>query len=68
MQSDATGIGKDPYAVISYDYWQRRFGGNRSVLGTTIRIRRLRSLSSVSPRRVSAAKQWVKIPTYGFRC
>ncbi len=39
LQSDATAIGKDPYAVISYDYWQRRFGGKRSVLGTTIRIR-----------------------------
>lgn len=39
IQSDATAIGKDPYAVISYAYWQRRFGGNRSVLGTTIRIR-----------------------------
>ncbi len=38
MQSDAAGAGKDPYAVISYDYWQRRFGGNRSVLGTLIRI------------------------------
>ena len=30
--------GQDPYAVISYDYWRRRFGGNPSVLGTTIRI------------------------------
>ncbi|MBV9268126.1 MAG: ABC transporter permease [Acidobacteriaceae bacterium] len=39
LQSDATGVGNDPYAVISYNYWQRRFGGNRSVLGTTIRIR-----------------------------
>lgn len=38
-ESDAAGIGRDPYAVISYDYWQRRFGGNRSALGTTIRIR-----------------------------
>lgn len=38
MQSDAGAVGKDPYAVISYHYWQRRFGGNRSVLGTTIRI------------------------------
>jgi predicted permease len=37
-QSDATATGKDPYAVISYDYWQRRFGGSPSVLGTTIRI------------------------------
>jgi predicted permease len=38
VQSDATAIGKDPYAVISYDYWQRRFGGDRTVLGTSIRI------------------------------
>ena len=39
MQSDATAIGKEPYAVISHNYWQRRFGGSRSVLGTSIRIR-----------------------------
>ena len=37
-QSDAVAPGQDPYAVISYDYWRRRFGRNRSVLGTTIRI------------------------------
>jgi hypothetical protein len=37
-EQDATGVGKDPYAVISYDYWQRRFGGNPSVLGTPIRL------------------------------
>jgi predicted permease len=37
-QQDATGVGKDPYAVISYDYWQRRFGGNTAVLGTPIRL------------------------------
>jgi predicted permease len=30
--------GADPYAVISYDYWHRRFGGNTSVLGTPIRV------------------------------
>ncbi len=39
-QTDATGIGRDPYAVISYDYWQRRFGGDRSVVGTAIRLHR----------------------------
>jgi predicted permease len=38
MPSDAAAAGQDPYAVISYDYWQRRFGENPSVLGTTIRI------------------------------
>lgn len=35
---DGKGPGQDPYAVISYNYWQKRFGGNTSVLGTTVRI------------------------------
>ena len=38
MQGDAAAAGQDPYAVISYDYWRRRFGRNPSVLGATIRI------------------------------
>jgi predicted permease len=37
-RDDARGPGQDPYAVISYDYWQKRFGGNVSVLGTPIKI------------------------------
>src|ERR1700733_13564154 len=37
-QSNAASAGQDPSAVISYDYWRRRFGKNPSVLGTTIRI------------------------------
>ncbi len=36
--SDAKGPGQDPYAVISYEYWQHRFGGNPSVLGTPIQV------------------------------
>ncbi|HEX7285123.1 MAG TPA: ABC transporter permease [Candidatus Angelobacter sp.] len=35
---DAQGPGQDPYAVLSYDYWQQRFGGKTDVLGTTIRV------------------------------
>ncbi|HUR21468.1 MAG TPA: ABC transporter permease [Vicinamibacterales bacterium] len=27
-----------PIAVISYDYWQRRFGGDSAVIGSTFRI------------------------------
>ncbi|HLJ44383.1 MAG TPA: ABC transporter permease [Bryobacteraceae bacterium] len=37
-QTDATGVGGDPYAVLSYSYWQRRFGGDPAVLGTPIHI------------------------------
>jgi putative ABC transport system permease protein len=35
---DAKAPGQDPYAVISYDLWQRRFSGNTSVLGTPMRL------------------------------
>lgn len=37
-EEDAKGIGTDPFVVISYDYWQRRFAGNTSVLGTSIHM------------------------------
>lgn len=37
-RADAKSVGEDPYAVISYDYWQKRFGGNVSVLGTPIKM------------------------------
>jgi len=29
-----------PLAVLSYDFWQRRFGGDRSVLGRTMTVER----------------------------
>jgi predicted permease len=35
---DAKAPGMDPYAIISYDFWQRRFGGSTSVLGTPVRL------------------------------
>jgi predicted permease len=37
-QYDATAAGKDPFAVLSYDYWKRRFGGDTRILGTTITL------------------------------
>ena len=36
--NDDDAAGQAPVAVISYGYWQRRFGGERSVLGSTMLI------------------------------
>jgi len=37
-REDEKGPGSDPYAVISYAYWQKRFGLDAAVLGKTIQI------------------------------
>ncbi len=36
--SDEKAPGSDPYAVISYDFWKKRFGQDSRVLGKTIQI------------------------------
>jgi predicted permease len=36
-ESDDTTPGMHPYAVLSYDYWQTRFGGDEHVIGRTFR-------------------------------
>jgi predicted permease len=38
--ADDIAPGGSPYAVLSYDYWRRTFGGQDSVVGSTIRINR----------------------------
>ncbi len=40
-QEDDQRPGGSPFAVLSYDCWQRRFGGDPKVVGSTIRINRL---------------------------
>jgi len=30
--------GEDPVAVLTYDYWQRRFSGSRTAIGSVIRV------------------------------
>jgi predicted permease len=37
-EDDDRVVGKSPYAVISYDYWQRRFGRDPKVVGRTFRM------------------------------
>jgi predicted permease len=39
--ADDGAPGASPYAVLSYEYWQSRFAGSTSVVGSTIRINRL---------------------------
>jgi predicted permease len=36
--ADATGPVQDPYLVISYDFWQNRFGGKTDVLGKPVKL------------------------------
>jgi putative ABC transport system permease protein len=38
LQADDAQKGRDPVVVLSYALWQRRFGGNPNVLGTTVTI------------------------------
>lgn len=36
--SDGGALGKDPVAVISYGYWQRRFAGSADVVGRMVQL------------------------------
>jgi putative ABC transport system permease protein len=38
QESDETGVGGGINAVLAYDFWNSRFGGDRSVVGRTIRL------------------------------
>ena len=38
LQSDDCQKGHDDVVVLSYGLWQRRFGGNRNVIGTKVTI------------------------------
>ncbi|HEU5403360.1 MAG TPA: ABC transporter permease [Terriglobales bacterium] len=45
-----------PAAVITYRYWERRFGGDASALGKTITVNNVRfTIVGISPRDFSAA-------------
>lgn len=35
-EEDDQTLGAHPYAVLGYDYWRRRFGGDRGILGRKI--------------------------------
>jgi predicted permease len=50
-QSDDLQPGASPYAVLSYNTWQSRFGADRNIAGKTVRINRLSfTVLGVAPR------------------
>jgi predicted permease len=50
--ADDHGPGTAPYAVASYDFWQRRFGGSREIFERDVRINKasLRIIGVADPR------------------
>ncbi|HET9179960.1 MAG TPA: ABC transporter permease [Terriglobia bacterium] len=49
--SDDLKLGADPYAVLSYDYWTRRFGQDPKVIGRTFRMgNQLYQMIGVGPK------------------
>jgi macrolide transport system ATP-binding/permease protein len=38
LPTEGKVAGADPVVVLGYDYWQRRFGGDRSVVGQSVSI------------------------------
>ncbi|MBV8847359.1 MAG: ABC transporter permease [Bryobacterales bacterium] len=48
-EDDDRAPGASPYAVLSYDYWTRRFGRNPAVLGKTFHSAGLYQIIGVAP-------------------
>ncbi|MEZ5353864.1 MAG: ABC transporter permease [Bryobacteraceae bacterium] len=49
--ADDRAAGAAPYAVLSYDYWQRRFGGREEAIGATVTIHKaVLTIVGVMPR------------------
>ena len=56
-ESDDLKPGAHPYAVLSYDYWTSRFGGDPKVIGRTFRIGNdLYEIVGVSPERFTGTE------------
>jgi len=56
-QDDDRVVSKSPYAVISYDYWTRRFGHDPKVIGRTFRMRdTLYEIVGVGPKGFSGTE------------
>jgi predicted permease len=57
LASEDALSGGEPVVVLAYDFWQTRFGGNNSVLGTSIKIdKRSYTVIGVAPRGFEGVK------------
>jgi len=56
---------KDPLVVLSYAFWQKRFGGDRSVLGQAVQINNhAYSVIGVAPEKYQGAYYWLRPDMY----
>ncbi|MGH9613824.1 MAG: ADOP family duplicated permease, partial [Bryobacteraceae bacterium] len=56
-ENDDRALGAHPYAVLSYDYWARRFGRDPKVIGRTFRIGNdLFEIIGVAPERFTGTE------------
>jgi len=56
---------KDPLIVLSYQFWQKRFGGDRGVIGQTVQINNhTYTIIGVAPERYVGAYYWLRPDFY----
>jgi putative ABC transport system permease protein len=57
--------GKDPLIVLSYKFWQRRFGGDPAIIGQTVQVNRHPfTIIGVAPERYRGAYYWLEPDFY----
>lgn len=56
---------KDPFIVLSYPFWQKRFGGNKRVVGQTVQVNNHPfTIIGVAPEEYVGAYYWLKPDFY----
>jgi predicted permease len=56
---------KDPLVILSYEFWQKRFGGDRGAIGQTVQINNHAfTIIGVAPERYVGAYYWLRPDFY----
>jgi predicted permease len=57
--------GKDPLMVLSYKYWQKRFGGDPAIIGQTVQVNQHPfTIIGVGPENYRGAYYWIEPDFY----